>query len=182
MTNLQPPAWFAVRPDPSSAFRNGHCGGRLCAPYINAGTRQRRSHARAWKWLWSKGLPANCSLRTCSQGKHVHAEELPSSGKRLPEFPDGLPRAMISRCTKMWYILYMLTNVDIDERLVDTALRLTGERTKRAVIHRALEELVRIERLRALRGARGTLKWEGSLADMREEGTRGTTRRHKRAD
>jgi Arc/MetJ family transcription regulator len=76
----------------------------------------------------------------------------------------------------------MLSNIDLDEELVATALRLTGERTKRAVVHRALEELVRIERLRALVCARGTLKWEGDLAAMREEHGCGTTRRHKRAD
>jgi len=77
----------------------------------------------------------------------------------------------------------MLTNIDLDVDLVDTAMRLSGERTKRAVVHRALEEFVRIERLRALRGARGTLKWEGNLAALREEGrARGTARRHKRTD
>ena len=76
----------------------------------------------------------------------------------------------------------MLTNIDIDEALVESALRLTGERTKRAVVRRALEELIRIERLKALRGARGTLKWEGSLANLREEGVpRGSARRHKRS-
>jgi Arc/MetJ family transcription regulator len=77
----------------------------------------------------------------------------------------------------------MLTNIDLDDALVGTAMRLSGERTKRAVVHRALEELIRIERLRALRDARGTLKWEGNLADMREDRTRhGTARRHKRTD
>jgi Arc/MetJ family transcription regulator len=75
----------------------------------------------------------------------------------------------------------MLTNIDLDEGLVATALRLTGERTKRAVVQRALEELIRIERLKALRAARGTLKWEGNLGEMREE-RRGTPRRHKRTD
>jgi len=79
--------------------------------------------------------------------------------------------------------MYMLTNIDIDERLVDTAMRLSGERTKRAVVHRALEELIRIERLRALREAKGTLKWEGELAAMREDRpVYGTSRRHKRTD
>jgi Arc/MetJ family transcription regulator len=77
----------------------------------------------------------------------------------------------------------MLTNIDLDEELVATAMRLSGERTKRAVVHRALEELVRIERLRGLRNARGTLKWEGNLAALREERpTYGTARRHKRTD
>ena len=77
----------------------------------------------------------------------------------------------------------MLTNIDLDETLVSTAMRLSGERTKRAVVARALAELIRIERLRALRGARGTLTWKGDLAAMREETRRyGTARRHKRAD
>ena len=65
--------------------------------------------------------------------------------------------------------MYMLTNIDLDEATVETAMRLTGERTKRAVVRRALEELIRIERLRQLRRARGTLQWQGNLAALREE-------------
>jgi Arc/MetJ family transcription regulator len=77
----------------------------------------------------------------------------------------------------------MLTNIDLDEELVETAMRLSGDRTKRAVVHRALEELIRVARLRGLRGARGTLKWEGNLAELREErATYGSARRHKRTD
>lgn len=76
----------------------------------------------------------------------------------------------------------MLTNIDIDEALVAEAMKLTGERTKRRVVHRALETLVRAERLRGLRSARGTLRWEGSLDEMRadRELQHGTRRRHKR--
>jgi Arc/MetJ family transcription regulator len=81
------------------------------------------------------------------------------------------------------YNLCMLTNIDLDDALVGTAMRLSGERTKRAVVHRALEELIRIEKLRTLTTARGTLKWDGNLADMREDRARnGTARRHKRTD
>jgi Arc/MetJ family transcription regulator len=77
----------------------------------------------------------------------------------------------------------MLTNIDLDEGLVETAMRLSGDRTKRAVVHRALEELIRVARLRGLSGARGTLKWEGNLAELREErATYGSARRHKRTD
>jgi Arc/MetJ family transcription regulator len=77
----------------------------------------------------------------------------------------------------------MLTNIDLDEGLVETAMRLSGDRTKRAVVHRALEELIRVARLRGLSGARGTLKWEGSLPELREErATYGSARRHKRTD
>jgi Arc/MetJ family transcription regulator len=81
------------------------------------------------------------------------------------------------------YIMYMLTNIDLDEELVAAAMQLSGERTKRAVVHRALEQLVRLERLRGLRNVRGTLKWEGDLGVLREErASHGTARRHKRTD
>ena len=77
----------------------------------------------------------------------------------------------------------MITNIDLDDELLGTTMRLTGERTKRAVVHRALEELIRIARLRELRGARGSLKWEGNLRELREErAAYGSARRHKRAD
>lgn len=77
----------------------------------------------------------------------------------------------------------LITNIDLDEELLGTAMRLTGERTKRAVVHRALEELVRIAKLRELRGARGSLKWEGNLETLREaRADYGSARRHKRTD
>ena len=40
----------------------------------------------------------------------------------------------------------MRTNVDLDDALVEEAFRLTGVRTKRALLHLALEELVRIKK------------------------------------
>ena len=81
------------------------------------------------------------------------------------------------------YYVYMRTNIDLDDSLIETAMRLTGERTKRAVVTRALEELIRVEGLRELRTARGRLRWTGDLARMREERrTHGTARRHQRAD
>ncbi len=77
----------------------------------------------------------------------------------------------VPQCVYLWCILvYMRTNIELDETLVIDAMALTGEPTRRAVVHRALTELVRIERLRRLRDARGTLKWQGDLGTMREEG------------
>lgn len=63
----------------------------------------------------------------------------------------------------------MRTNIELDAGLLTDAMKLTGEPTMRAVVHRALTELVRLERLRRLRRARGTLSWKGDLAAMREE-------------
>lgn len=76
----------------------------------------------------------------------------------------------------------MRTNIILDDDLVKTAMKLTGERTKTAVIHRGLEMLVRQARLRELVAARGTLHWEGDLDAMRERPKTydRPTRRHKR--
>jgi len=92
-------------------------------------------------------------------------------------------RGSAARCTNAVYYLYMLTNIDLDPHLVETAMELTGERTKRAVVRRALEELIRIERAKALRAARGTLRWRGDLGVMREKAASdGPARRYKRSD
>ena len=77
----------------------------------------------------------------------------------------------------------MRTNIILDDDLVATAMKLTGERTKTGVIHHALELLVRRARLRELVATRGTLHWEGDLDAMRERPKtyERRTRRHKRA-
>jgi len=80
-------------------------------------------------------------------------------------------------------MMCMRTNIILDDDLVATAMTLTGERTKTAVIHRALELLVRQSRLRELVAARGTLHWEGDLNAMRERPAayeQQRTRRYKR--
>lgn len=76
----------------------------------------------------------------------------------------------------------MRTNIILNDELVAAAMKLSGERTKTAVIHRALELLVRQSRLRELRTARGTLHWEGDLNAMRERPApyAEPARRHKR--
>jgi Arc/MetJ family transcription regulator len=62
----------------------------------------------------------------------------------------------------------MRTNIVLDDDLVREAMRVTGEPTKTAVVHRGLRELVRIGRLQRLRTLRGRLKWSGDLDTMRE--------------
>ena len=46
----------------------------------------------------------------------------------------------------------MRTNIVLDERLVQEAFRLTDARTKKELIHLALEELIRVRRKRNLAG------------------------------
>jgi Arc/MetJ family transcription regulator len=76
----------------------------------------------------------------------------------------------------------MRTNIILNDELVADAMKVSGERTKTAAIHRALELLVRQARLRELRSARGTLRWDGDLNAMRERTApyAEPARRHKR--
>jgi Arc/MetJ family transcription regulator len=62
------------------------------------------------------------------------------------------------------------TNVVIDDDLVQECQRLTGIRTRRALIDYALREVRRRGRQKRLLELKGTIKWEGDLTEWR--GTR----------
>jgi Arc/MetJ family transcription regulator len=61
------------------------------------------------------------------------------------------------------------TNVDIDDDLMDEALKSSGLKTKRQAIEEGLRLLVRVHGQERIRKLRGVLKWEGSLDDMRSD-------------
>ena len=57
----------------------------------------------------------------------------------------------------------MRTNIEIDDTLVDDAIRATGARTKKAVVEQGLRMLVRLAaQRRAVEDMTG-LGWEGDL-------------------
>ncbi|MFN0064175.1 MAG: type II toxin-antitoxin system VapB family antitoxin [Myxococcaceae bacterium] len=60
------------------------------------------------------------------------------------------------------------TNVVVDEKLVARCRKLTGVRSTRDLIDRALKELVRREEQRRLASRLRGSGWEGSLAQMRD--------------
>lgn len=60
------------------------------------------------------------------------------------------------------------TNIELDDELIDKAMRLTGARTKREVVDLALRQLVEKGALyRAIRRLRGKLAWQGDVASWR---------------
>lgn len=60
------------------------------------------------------------------------------------------------------------TNIEIDDSLVERAMRLTGARSKREAVDIALRRLVQKGTLyRALRRLRGQLPWEGDVDSSR---------------
>jgi hypothetical protein len=65
----------------------------------------------------------------------------------------------------------MATNLSIDPDLLDLALELSGERTKKAAVTKALEEFIARRRQKRLLDLMGKLDWEASY-DYKAERSR----------
>ena len=63
----------------------------------------------------------------------------------------------------------MRTNIEIDDKLMSDALRLTGLKTKKEAVELGLRTLVRLRQQEELRRFRGKLQWEGDLNAMRTD-------------
>lgn len=61
----------------------------------------------------------------------------------------------------------MRTNIEIDDKLMKDTLKVTGLRTKREVVERALTELLKLERQKDFRKLKGKINWQGDLEEMR---------------
>jgi Arc/MetJ family transcription regulator len=68
------------------------------------------------------------------------------------------------------------TNIEIDDVLVEKAMRMTGASTKREVVDLALRRLVEKGQLyRTIRGLRGKLPWQGDIDSWRSGRPTGTS-------
>jgi len=61
----------------------------------------------------------------------------------------------------------MRTNIDISDALMDEALQVSGEPTKRAVVERALRLLIQTYGQTEVRALKGAVAWKGDLAASR---------------
>lgn len=61
----------------------------------------------------------------------------------------------------------MRTNVVIDDDLMESALKVSGVRTKKDVIEEGLKLLVKVKNQERIKGLRGKLIWTGNLDEMR---------------
>jgi Arc/MetJ family transcription regulator len=61
----------------------------------------------------------------------------------------------------------MRTNVVVDDDLMESALKVSGLRTKKDVIEEGLKLLVQVKRQEEIKRFRGKLKWSGNLEEMR---------------
>jgi hypothetical protein len=57
----------------------------------------------------------------------------------------------------------MATNLDIDPRLIEQALAVSGERTKKAAVTRALQEFIARRRQKRVLELMGQLEWDDSF-------------------
>ncbi len=63
-------------------------------------------------------------------------------------------------CDYVCNYLHMATNLAIDPDLIERALELSGEKTKKAAVTKALEEFIARHEQRALLGLFGKLDWD----------------------
>jgi Arc/MetJ family transcription regulator len=63
----------------------------------------------------------------------------------------------------------MRTNVVLDDDLMQTALRLSGYKTKKKALEEGLKLLIQLNGQKKIRGFRGKLRWTGSLDKMRTD-------------
>ena len=61
----------------------------------------------------------------------------------------------------------MRTNIVIDEKLMNDALKATGLKTKKEVVELGLKILVKLDRQKQIKELKGKLKWDGDLEAMR---------------
>ena len=63
------------------------------------------------------------------------------------------------------------TTVVLDERLLEEAVKVSGERTYSRTIERALEEMIRRAQARGIDQLAGSGLWVGTLSEMRGDPT-----------
>jgi hypothetical protein len=65
----------------------------------------------------------------------------------------------------------MATNLALDPKLIERAVRVSGERTKKAAVTRALEEFIARRKQKEIVSLMGSLVWDGAF-DYKAERSR----------
>lgn len=72
-------------------------------------------------------------------------------------------------------------NLVLDEHLLEEARKLLGAKTYSETVNKALDEAVRIVKIRSIPEYFGKGLWKGDLSEMREDRPRRPARRKKKA-
>lgn len=65
----------------------------------------------------------------------------------------------------------MATNLDLDPQLIDRAVKVSGEKTKKAAVTKALKEFIAKREQRQILNLMGKLQWDSSF-DYKSERSR----------
>jgi Arc/MetJ family transcription regulator len=60
------------------------------------------------------------------------------------------------------------TNIELDEKLVDEAMKLTNIKTKKELVNFALKELIGKAKRKKILELEGKVEWTGNLREMRK--------------
>lgn len=63
----------------------------------------------------------------------------------------------------------MRTNIEIDDKLMHDALKVTGLKTKKEAVELGLKALIRLKKQEGIQNFRGKLRWSGDLDLMRRD-------------
>lgn len=72
-------------------------------------------------------------------------------------------------CIFIRTIHIMRTTIEIDENLMEEAMKASGSSTKKATVEEGLRLIVRLKKQERIKEYKGKLKWEGNLAKMRTD-------------
>jgi len=64
--------------------------------------------------------------------------------------------------------IMLRTNIELDEKLLDEAMKLTHKKTKKELVNYALKELVSRLKRKKLLALEGKVQWTGDLTEMRK--------------
>ena len=73
----------------------------------------------------------------------------------------------MGRSFKLKNRIKMRTNIDIDDKLLEQAMKISKLKSKKQLVNHALEELIRLNRRKKMLSLFGKVKWEGNLEEMR---------------
>lgn len=74
-------------------------------------------------------------------------------------------------CRMLCEVTHMATNLSIDPDLIELARKLSGERTKKAAVTKALQEFIARRRQKRLLDLMGKLEWDPGF-DYKQERSR----------
>lgn len=63
----------------------------------------------------------------------------------------------------------MITNIEIDEKLTEEAMKASGLTTTKATVEEGLRLILTLKKQKWIKEFRGKMKWEGDLDKMRSD-------------